>query len=723
MKLAMRKFLQNIYLEESLLDDIGIYDVTDDNDDFDNGNVVEYKFSFNFVSNISNVKSVFFDTVIEPVLATLERKRVVRSWTCIKKVDKKFGSSSLSDFIDSFSKYMHYYQSAKKYYNAADTFSVRVVFDSRSFSEDVLGYVSGVLLFSFKSSAIMSDSYGVRLGLTRFENGSETDEIRCVYFENKEWYFFAGKDDMNIDRSACVSFASGFVRTASSSGLMMAVDDNQGIYIVLFAILHYDPNNKDRFYMFGRDGRMIASYPASLDEIEYGPKFLDNGLLYVKFERCLYNFIRKDGTLLSDRNYNECSETFSDGYALVADGKTNNNMVDAAGNLLCDKWFSNMSEFDGGLSVVNDNGKENVINTSGKIIFRKWYEDIEPGTGTSCMIFRVGKKVKGSSLYNYIDMDGNTIVRKWLDYDCGLMEDGFALILDKRTNAYNYLKQDGTLLSKQWFTQVCGCPEHGVIAYKYPHMDKWKFMDVNTLKPLFDGEEFDNVHLGVGEDNYTVENYTLGDGDKRRSRSFAMNLISKDGVKAMDGMFEYVLDIGNGMFAARIYETSPMMVAKWGGDVMLENIKNVGCYKSGYARVSRCKNGGADSEYNFIDKECRFVSDKWFLYTEETLNDGFCIVHYEQFGKLENNVLCSNGKLLLDSCDGILKRVQAVVPDKVVIVEKEVKNCRLYNIFDCDGNQLLDKWTNFWIAADKSGIIRVGAGAYVDCSGEIACLL
>ena len=73
MKLAMRKFLQNIYLEESLLDDIGIYDVTDDNDDFDNGNVVEYKFSFNFVSNISNVKSVFFDTVIEPVLATLAR--------------------------------------------------------------------------------------------------------------------------------------------------------------------------------------------------------------------------------------------------------------------------------------------------------------------------------------------------------------------------------------------------------------------------------------------------------------------------------------------------------------------------------------------------------------------------------------------------------------------------------------------------------------------------
>lgn len=719
----MRKFSQSIYLDESLLDDIGIDDVTDDNDDFNNGNVVEYKFSFNFVSNILNVKSVFFDTVIEPVLATLAMKGVVRSWTCIKKVDEKFGSSSHSVFIDNFSRYMHHYQYAKKYYKATNTFSVHVVFDSRSFSEDVLGYVSGVLLFSFKSSGIMSESYGVRLGLTRFENGRETDEIRCVYFEDKEWYFYAGKDDMNIDRNECVSFAGGFVRTASSSGLMTAVDDDQSIYIVLFVAWYYNPNNRDNFYMFGRDGRTIASYPASLDVIEYGPKFLDNGLLYVKFDKSSYNFIRNDGTLLSDRNYCECSETFSDGYALVEDSNTDNNMVDAAGNLLCDKWFSHMSEFDGGLSVVNDNGKENVIDTSGKIIFRKWYESIELGIGTSFMIFRVEKKVKGSSLYNYIDMDGNTIMRKWLDYDCESMENGFALIWDKKSDTYNYLKQDGTLLSKQWFEQVRGYPEHGVIAYKYPHMDKWKFMDVNTLKPLFGGEEFDNVHLGVNEDNYSVENYTLHDGDKRRSRSVAMNLISKDGVKAMDGMFEYIQDIGNGMFVARIYETSPTMVVKWGGDVVLENIKDAGCYRCGYARVSRRRKGSESSEYNFIDKDCRLVSDKWFLYTEETLNDGFCIVHYEQFGKLENNVLCSNGKLLLDSCDGILKRVQAVVPDKVVIVEKELKKGRMYNIFDCEGNQLLDKWTNFWIVADKSGIIRVGAGAYVDCSGKIACLI
>lgn len=719
----MRDYPYSVYLNESLLDGIGIDEVTDDNDDFDNGNVVEYKFSFNFVSNISNVKSVFFDTVIEPVLATLARKGVVRSWTCIKKVDEKFGSSGHSVFIDKFSRYMHYYQYAKKYYKATNTFSVHVVFDSRSFSEDLLGYVSGVLLFSFKSSGIMSESYGVRLGLTRFENGSETDEIRCVYFENKEWYLYAGTDDMNIDRNECVSFAGGFVRTASSSGLMTAVDDDQGIYIVLFVVLYHNQNNRDNFYMFGRDGRTIASYHASLDIIEYGPKFLDNGLLYVKFEKSSYNFIRKDGTLLSDRDYRECSETFSDGYALVEDGNMNNNMVDAAGNLLCNKWFSDMSEFDGGLSVVNDNGKENVIDTSGKIIFRKWYESVELGIGTSCMIFRVEKKVKGNSLYNYIDMDGNTIMRKWLDYDCNSMENGFALLWDKKTNAYNYMKQDGNLLSKQWFVQVRGCPENGVIAYKYPHMDKWKFMDVNTLEPLFGGEEFDNVHLGVGEDNYTVENYTLHDGDKRRSRSFAMNLISKDGVKAMDGMFEYMQDIGNGMVAARMYETSPTMVAKWGGDVMLENIKNIGCYKRGYARVERRRKGGEDIEYNFIDKDCRLVSDKWFLYTEETLNDGFCIVNYEQFGKSENNVLCSNGKLLLDSCDGMLKRVQAAVPDKVVIVEKEVKKGRLYNIFDCEGNRLLDKWTNFWIAAGKSGIIRVGAGAYVDCSGEIACLI
>lgn len=719
----MRDYPYSAYLNESLLDGIGIDEVTDDNDDFDNGNVVEYKFSFNFRSDILNVKSMFFDTVIEPVLATMARKGVVRSWTCIKKVDNKFGSSALSNFIDRFSRYMHNYQPAKKYYKNTDTFSVHVVFDSRSFSEDVLGYVSGVLLFSFKSSGIMSGDYGVRLGLTRFENGSETDEIRCVYFENKEWYFYAGKDDMNIDRSACVSFAGGFVRTASSSGLMSAVDDETGIYIVLFALLHYDMNNNDKFYMFGRDGRMIASYPGNLDEIDYGPKFLDNGLLYVKFERCLYNFIRKDGTLLSDRDYNECSKTFSDGYALVEDGNSHNNMVDAAGNILCNKWFSHMSEFDGGLSVVNDNGKENVIDTSGKTIFRKWYEDIEPGTGTSGMIFRVGKKVKGDSLYNYIDMDGKTIMRKWVDYDCEPMEDGFALLWDKRRDAYNYLKQDGNLLSRRWFAQVLGCPERGVIAYKYAPDDKWRFMDVDTLEPLFGGEEFDNVHLGVGEDNYTVENYTLHDGDKRRSRSFAMNLISKDGVKAMDGMFEYMQDIGNGMVAARMYETSPTMVAKWGGDVMLENIKNIGCYKRGYARVERRRKGVGDIEYNFIDKECRLVSDKWFLYTEETLNDGFCIVNYAQSGKLEYNVLCSNGKLLLDGCDGILKRVQAVVPDKVVIVEKEVKKGRLYNIFDCEGDQLLDKWTNFWIAADKSGIIRVGAGAYVDCSGEIACLI
>ena len=88
-----------------------------------------------------------------------------------------------------------------------------------------------------------------------------------------------------------------------------------------------------------------------------------------------------------------------------------------------------------------------------------------------------------------------------------------------------------------------------------------------------------------------------------------------------------------------------------------------------------------------------------------------------------NILACRTGKLLFETGEKAACWICGAVPDKVVFVEKW-ESVMKYNAFDCDGNRLLEKWTDFCISAtEDGGLLRVGPSSLVDYSGKPISLI
>ena len=711
-------FMNSIYaLNESLLDDVEIEEVSDEDDS--RKPAVGYRFSFNFVSSgmVTNIiKNMFFKRMMEPALERLKSGGHVDSWQFEKKMDSVFDDMVLNDFVSS-----TYYMKAKKTYKDTVTLSFFVFFNGSAFSEDVLGCTAATLFRAFMSSGIFKPERGVRMLMKRFENGNEVDEERCVFFEYGNLVFYAGTRKCVNDNKLCDLFAGRFVCNAARTGMIESVDDGNSRFVVLESGPSFGKMCKLR--MLDASGNVLASYNASFESLETG-KFLDNGLLRVKFFENAYNFMRMDGTLISDEMYGFCDDTFSDGYALVKNQKDKYNFVDCNGNTLSSEWFDVAKGFIDGIAVVwNVDKGETIIDTRGKRVIGDYYDDIDfeydfinHKEASQWRIARVKNEFDGVTKCNYIDRSGKLLLNDWIEGGCERMQNGFAMLRDKASKTANYIREDGSIVSKKWFDEVCGWPEDGVFAYRTG--DDWRFMDVERMKPLFGGEAFCNVAEEISKRD--SKKYYIVKKEGRMTSIYGF--ISADGVKFADEMYEYISYLGNDLFSARHNAAQPVVVMRWGGEVVADNIKYCESVKDGYMKVTRVqkKENGFNYVYNFMDTDGNLVSkDAWFEYVGN-MDKGFVIVNYrdENYGDEVYDVLTSNGVLLFGK--GKVNKIKTVVPDDLVIVEKIEGNALLYNMFDASGKQMLDEWTDFCITPVKDGLVLAGPASYLDYSGKIA---
>lgn len=94
-----------------------------------------------------------------------------------------------------------------------------------------------------------------------------------------------------------------------------------------------------------------------------------------------WNFVDKDGNILSPAVWFDMVYCFHNGYAkvfLCSNSKLN--YIDKNGRLVSPKWFdawsSNFSE--DGIAIVCKNKKYNAINTKGELLLDLWYDSIAP---------------------------------------------------------------------------------------------------------------------------------------------------------------------------------------------------------------------------------------------------------------------------------------------------------------------------------------------------------
>ena len=747
-KQTMEKFLNSIYaVNESLLDSVENDEVKDD-EDSGLDSLVEYRFMFHFESSMgaTAVKSMFFGTCMEPTLCRLKNMGLVDSWKFIKKLGK------LDDFpnIDFYSNYM-YGTDAKKKFKNSNVLSVDVSILKESETADGIVIIAAYMMQSVMACRICVDS-GISIRMAFWKTGDDNVcSVFCV--DRMKWVFHCGQKGYNLSKG-CVKFAGSFIRTARGMGFIEPVDDAGSRYVA-YGFSRMAPQN--RMYMFDSSGGLLFEREAYIKESTFG-RFDENGLMQVKFMNFNrnMNFLKMDGTFLLDYMFDECEDSFSEGFISIRIrnqyGAVMAKLIDKEGNSLLGDWTIGAENFVDGLSVITryddkrDICNSNIIDRSGKPILDEWYEYVvfEDSANKKKRIENQNRKrdvanvcrFNRQSLYwesNYVDRTGKLFFKEWFNGHCSCMVNGFASVCrdEYGTKTYNYIRADRSFVSKEWFDEVCGWPECGMFAFK-SSSDEWRFMDTDTGKVVLDEYKFGKLEATEADDGakmyhvdhiYLQENGTwkfLGYQDGYSMKTF-QNMVSADG-KMCCGMTDAsrIQYVGNG-FASVLLRSGDTVLWKWGaGPVDLgKSVSFVNKFdECGYATVV----SSGDMKENIIDKDGNLVSDVWF--------DGIGVYMKSGFVAVKNNdvtdvLVCKTGKCLFGkSGSGLsVNMLYDVVPDELVVVECLEENGYKYNLFDADGKQLLDKWTEFRIELDKSGLLKVGPCSYVDHSGKIAGLI
>lgn len=154
------------------------------------------------------------------------------------------------------------------------------------------------------------------------------------------------------------------------------------------------------------------------NEIVLDLLYYSDGFARVKNCDKQYNFIDKDGKLLSDKWF-EWAEDFKDGFAVVKNEDYVYNFIDKKGKFLSEKWFEKAFDFNEGFAVVEKTiGLRNYIDKYGKILSDEWFNNAHS--------FHDGlAKVQRKDKYNFINKKGKYLIDEWFNY-LDDFRDGFA---------------------------------------------------------------------------------------------------------------------------------------------------------------------------------------------------------------------------------------------------------------------------------------------------------
>ena len=740
----MRRFLNDTYaLNETLLDKVETDEVNDETNGY--GQTAEYRFMFHFnfrrEHGIHIIDNIFISTCMEPVLEMLVSRGIVSSWS----LDDKSCDQDEFPLIEDYAQRI-YGMSAKAAYNKkAVVRSVRVYVPTDDENAECLCEIVARMMQYVIASGV-SDNGFVRMAFQKIDENKPPQYYNtyCVFYDSgNEWIFHCGNSGNN-ENFGSSRLAGCFIRIARTLGIMEAADDNASRYV---AYSFGKNTGYENMFIIDSGGNVLEQYIVDIANAVHG-KYLDNGLMYVKLEQNRVNYLKMDGSMLIDGNLVMGSRDFNDGYAAVSrkigKGPNEYNLIDSAGNTLLDEWCWYVGDFVDGVAPVtrlfgsdsaDSKMKMNVVDTSGKFISKEWYDSIrydcpELGGGRRHDVALVVDTGNDSDRCgcNYIDRSGKLLLDKFILGDCDVMKNGFAKLCKSEGTykVYNYMRSDGSIVSEDWFKGVCGWPEHGVFAALVKHEDgllMWEFRSSETNSVLFGGTAFWSVYTKSGNDGFMYYEVTLND-PKHPGRKLC-NLISADGVMCCSGSgFMQVKYMGNGFVSVLMSaEYRVMLLLKWGsnGVVIDRNVIGMEEFSDGYAMVKSLK-----SKYNFIGEDGKLVSDVWFELVFEVSHGGFAVVGMTQDSTSVGVLACKSGNIIFDckSSKMALNHIYAVVADELVVVEAVDRGDNVvYNMFDADGNKLLDEWTRFRIADAGSGIVKVGPASYVDYSGKTISLI
>ena len=286
----------------------------------------------------------------------------------------------------------------------------------------------------------------------------------------------------------------------------------------------------------------------------------DIAIVYNNTKRA-YNFVGKNGKLLSDEWYHKMS-AFREGFSIVREGTPEKfNFIDTKGNLISDTWYSGAVAFDNGLAQVENEDKMwNYIDRKGNIISDIWFEITNPFEDDVAIVALNDK-------LNFIRKDGTFLSDTWFK-SVKPFYDGIAKITND-DNKVNVIDENGKLVLNDWYDKIDYVePKHSryAIVKVYDKNDRKKemYVDLKTGNPVF-GKVFDDAGIFFADDTrarvvynnkcYIMDNEGnfISDGyDKMSTGKFGWyavekeprkwNFIDKNGKLLLKDFADYVTD-------------------------------------------------------------------------------------------------------------------------------------------------------------------------------------
>ena len=141
--------------------------------------------------------------------------------------------------------------------------------------------------------------------------------------------------------------------------------------------------------------------------------YYSEGFARVRKGYCLWNFINKDGKLLSDEWFEfDYVCHFQEGFAVIQRGDKLYNFIDKEGKYLSDKWFKDVYYFHDGVAIVK----------------------------------------RGDGLWNFVDKNRNYLSTEWFNWVDDFFE-GFTVV-KRKDGLYTFIDKNGNYLSKEWFKEL-----------------------------------------------------------------------------------------------------------------------------------------------------------------------------------------------------------------------------------------------------------------------------
>ncbi len=218
------------------------------------------------------------------------------------------------------------------------------------------------------------------------------------------------------------------------------------------------------------------------------------GLLQVRRENGLWNYLKSDSTFLCETWYKEVWN-FCNGFAKVQrkeDGKYNFIRLD--GTLISKDWYDEAYDFCNGLATVRrqdyryiflkpdgtyistegllqirrEDGLWNYLKSDGSFLCETWYKEV----WSFCNGFARVQRKEGDK-YNLIRPDGTPISKDWYD-DANDFCNGFARI--RKGYGWSFLKPDGTRI-KFWCQEAYSFHNGCALVVRHNIDDKFNFIN------------------------------------------------------------------------------------------------------------------------------------------------------------------------------------------------------------------------------------------------------